>query len=1108
MSGPSMQELIRGRRRSGFVGRRAEIAAFRGNFDVPVTDERHRFLFHVHGNAGVGKTSLVREWEQVAVERGALVAYVDEAVGSVPEAMAALSAEFARRGRRCKDLDRMLATHRERRHEAESAALAAAAEAGQAPDAAPPPSPGTVAAARAGLAGLGLLPGVGAFTGAVDPAQLAQGADRLRAGLSARFRSQEDVQLVLTPERVLTPVLLRELEEATKAHPWVVLFFDTYERTAPFLDGWLCELMTTERYGALPANVVVVTAGQLPFTTARWDGYLDFMADVPLAPFTDLEARGLLADKGVTAEPVVEEVLRLSGGLPVLVSTLAESRPTAPDGVGDPSATAVERFLKWEPDPVRRAVALACALPRGLDEDVFRAVVGADAAERDVPGLFAWLRGLPFVSDRGGRLVYHDVVRAPMLRLQRRRSPRGWAERHGRLAAAFAAWRAEAGAGLDEDEGRWADERWRALRLAEAYHLLCADERGALPAVLRDVVLACGPGGAVVRQWAQALADAGEDAAGEAAAAWGRDLLAALDGDGLAGALGLLLDRAGLDPGQRALAYAVRGRVRRLDGDHERALADYDEALALDPELVRAHVGRAHTLGRLRAHEAALAHLDRADALAPDRVATLRTRGEFHRVLRHFDEALRDLDRAVELDPVDPYARASRGAARQALGRHDEALADLDRALELRPEYAWALVKRARVHQSLGQPELQLADLDRAVALAADWAWVWCLRADALSVAGRHEEAVADYDRALGLEASYASAHAGRGASLAALRRSREALDALNRAVELAPDQPWALLQRSRVHGLLGNHVQAAADADRAVHLWTDSPWARCVRAVALHDLKRYEEAHAELNRAVELNPDDAAALHLRGALRSELGLHVEALADMDRAVALDSRLRAQRFSVRLHAGRLAPAEDDLAWIRENHEDLDWVRSESARFHLLCGRVERAVGDLLPGTGTSVLSTAEVGVVGARAFRRARLWERAREAAEALRARDEARGTIELALTEGAASGLAPTRHRWREAARLLETAAFPRPAVGECLHAVVAAGLADWPTLDATLSRCLALDNPRVTWLDRAELTTLLTDLLHAPDADHPRLAPRVTRAAESRDAFQERYA
>ncbi|MEK8172158.1 hypothetical protein NKH77_31500 [Streptomyces sp. M19] len=50
---------------------------------------------------------------------------------------------------------------------------------------------------------------------------------------------------------------------------------------------------------------------------------------------------------------MVDVILRLTGGLPVLVSMLAERQPSGPDEVGDPSGTAVERFLKWEPN--RRA---------------------------------------------------------------------------------------------------------------------------------------------------------------------------------------------------------------------------------------------------------------------------------------------------------------------------------------------------------------------------------------------------------------------------------------------------------------------------------------------------------------------------------------------------------------------------------------------------------------------------------------------------------------------------------------------------------------------------------------------------------------------------------
>ncbi|MGV9450264.1 tetratricopeptide repeat protein [Streptomyces sp. NPDC003635] len=808
---PSWQELIRQRARAGFVGREAERALFTGNFDIPAGDARRRFRFHVHGSAGVGKTFLIQELAQLARDRGALTAYVDEGAGSVPEALDVLCRQFADQGRRLKELERRLTSYRERRHEAQAAAVAALAAEPEGP------SDGGRAAVELGL---GLLdtavPGAGLVTRAVPVDRLAQGADRLRAGLSARFRSPEDVDLVLTPEKVLTPVLLDELRAAASAVPGIVLFFDTYERTGPFLDPWLYDVLTQpERYGGLPAAVVVVTAGQRPLPAARWSG-LDSVTEVPLAPFTDAEARDLLAARGVVAEPVVAEVLRLTGGLPVLVSTLAEARPGGLADVGDPSATAVERFLRWEGDPVRRRVALTCALPRRLDADVFRALV--DCPDDEADALYDWLRSLPFVVEHGGWVRYHDVVRAPMLRLERRRSPRGWAARQRRLAEAFAAWRAEVEGGRDAEE-LWADEEWRELRLAEAYHRLCAGAREALPEVLREFVAACDAGDTVAVRWARALAEAGEDAGAGEAGRWGSELGGALAEGGVPAALGLLVRAAGFDAAAKARALTVRGGALRDSGAHEEALVEYGRAVALDPGHTHAHRGRARTHAELGDYAAAVADLDRALALTPDDARWLAVRGEYHRAQGHHDEAVRDLDEAIRLDPALDFAWASRGATRLRHGDPRAALADLDRALELNPEYPWALARRARVWRALGEPERQLADLDRALTVDPDWAWGLCERGDALRAVGRCEDSLADLDRALALDPGYVSARASRGATLAVHGRCEEALAELDRVLAARPAYTWALVQRTAVHRALGAEELAAADEERAGRL-------------------------------------------------------------------------------------------------------------------------------------------------------------------------------------------------------------------------------------------------------------------------------------------------
>lgn len=549
----SLQERVRRRTRAGLVARRAERELFRRNFDTSPDDERHRFLFHVHGAAGVGKTRLVKEFEHLAREQGALTAYVDETSGSVPEVLEAVSRQFALQGHRLKDLERTLATHRERRHEAETAALAAL---DPAPDGAP--SAGGMALARAGLAGLGLVPGVAPFTAVLDPEQLAHGADRLRTVLAARFRSHEDVRLVLDPASVLTPVLADELDAVAADVPWLVLLLDTYERTGPFLDAWLHDLLTTDRYGVLPDTVVVVTAGQHPADPARWGTFADFMTSLPLQPFTEAEARGLLAERGVTAEPVVAEALRLTGGLPVLLSTIAGTRPAGPEDVTDPSATAVERFLKWEQDPGRRSAALAGALPRLLDVDVF--AVAADCDRDRAEELYAWVETLPFADRLGGRLRYHDIVRAPMLRLQRGRSPRSWTDGHRRLAYACRLWREQMEDGRDTGT-LWLDETWCELRLGELYHRLCADEAAAVSDTLQDLVEACDQGEALAGRWIRVLEDAGRDATVPDAVAWGEQLAGALAAGGTEGVLDAVLTWTGAPPPQPGAAPPGSGPV-------------------------------------------------------------------------------------------------------------------------------------------------------------------------------------------------------------------------------------------------------------------------------------------------------------------------------------------------------------------------------------------------------------------------------------------------------------------------------------------------------------------------------------------------------------------
>ncbi|MER7929804.1 tetratricopeptide repeat protein [Streptomyces sp. NPDC096057] len=713
---------------------------FQENLTRAPGSDAYQFLFHVHGLAGVGKSTLIRRWETVAQEAGAVTAVVGEEVQSAIEAMEIVSARLARQGCPLKSFDKQLAAYRQKCHEAEAAMPMPGDESGVEL----PPSAASTVAAQIGVAGLALVPGAGVFSGSIRPDQVAAGLDRARVALGSRLRSHEDARLVLSPLKVLTPSFLNDLSEVAERRPWVVLFFDTYERTAPLLDAWLRDVLVTEAYGVVPMNVQAVLSGRTRLDAVCWADGLDLVTEILLKPFTEEEAQALLAVRGVTDVRVADLVLRLSGRLPVLLDTLARSHPQDVDAVGDPSDTAVERFLRWERDPAHRDTILACALPLRIDDDICRVVAPADG-----DGLRR-LRELPFLTGQLGKYQYHEVIRSPMLRQQRSHSPADWRRRHTELAMAFAAWRREQESRLPPD-GYWDNPVWRDHLLNDNYHQLCAQAPAALPEALHNTVRACSHSTESLRHWAQLLVQAGQDSDTDDLIRTGQRLLElTAQPAGESAALTLLLTLPSLGAPGRALAHALRGRCHRRDGRHDQAVEDYTTALSLDPDLARAYAGRGHTHSQMHHYAAALADYDQAIRIAPGIPLYLVNRGATRINLRRYDDALADFDQALGLDR-SVRTLAFRGLTHHRMHRYQDALADFTSALTLDPDYAWAYAARGDVHLTLGHTQAALADLNRSLALEPDAAWPRCWRGETYRALGHHAEALADFEHAITL---------------------------------------------------------------------------------------------------------------------------------------------------------------------------------------------------------------------------------------------------------------------------------------------------------------------------------------------------------------------
>ncbi|WP_055590972.1 ATP-binding protein, partial [Streptacidiphilus griseoplanus] len=628
---PSWQELIHRHQAREFVGRDQELAWFRGNLALPVAERR--FVVNIHGDAGVGKSFLLEELRRIAADTaGAATARVAEDCRSLLDVWEALGTQLVEQGCLPRSFPQRVATV------AQQLRAAAAPDGGAADE----PSPAGRLAAGVGVAAVQALPVVGPFAGLISPDQVAQGAHQLGTAVGRRLRNPS-ADGHGTDEDQLSRAFVEGLRTAG-GRP-LLLCFDTYERLEPVADQWLRDLVHG-RYGRVPATVMLVVSGQRPLRADRWAPLLPVTAAMRLRVFTQEETREYLANRGITDPEVVRVVEGLSGRLPVLVATLARTRPAGVEEVGDPSGDAVERFLRWEPDPQRRDFAVRSALPRTLDGDVLELLAGP----RDDGRLGAWLRSMPFIQDQGRVLRFHEVVRTAMLRYQHNLAPRRWAALHRELAAGFGRWRQEADSGADEGHG---DDWWQ-LRREEYYHLLCADGERRLTEALNEAADGGSIGPVSARAWAEVLRDAGRDGEHPALLAWGARLSTVLDApaDDPSGYLTLLIDFAALQPAVRAQALAARARHHFAFDRETQAAADCDRALRL----------------------------------SPDDPALLVERARIHRWEGEFDQALDCLARALERQPGSAAGRTLRGWVLLDAGRSEEAAQAFAAVLETTPQ--------------------------------------------------------------------------------------------------------------------------------------------------------------------------------------------------------------------------------------------------------------------------------------------------------------------------------------------------------------------------------------------------------------------------------------
>ena len=290
-----------------------------------------------------------------------------------------------------------------------------------------------------------------------------------------------------------------------------------------------------------------------------------------------------------------------------------------------------------------------------------------------------------------------------------------------------------------------------------------------------------------------------------------------------------------LDP-SNAVYRVWRGAIRKSGGEWNAALEDFSAAIALAPGAVMAFFGRAEVRRNLGLKDDALEDARKVAELQPQSAAAWRFLAKHRPTPEAAPAALEDLDRALALDARSAEGHAWRGEILRLLGREPEALKSFARALRCDPRYELAYLWRAALRSRRGELDGALADLSRAARLNPGNPRTQALRGRVLRDRNRPAPALKAFDRALALDPSYAWAAHERFLLHGALGRWREALRDLDRAHALDEKYGWFEAHASarpgfdgalteavrRLEGLAANELHSSA-----------SVWLDRVRAIA-----------------------------------------------------------------------------------------------------------------------------------------------------------------------------------------------------------------------------------------------------------------------------------
>jgi tetratricopeptide (TPR) repeat protein len=177
------------------------------------------------------------------------------------------------------------------------------------------------------------------------------------------------------------------------------------------------------------------------------------------------------------------------------------------------------------------------------------------------------------------------------------------------------------------------------------------------------------------------------------------------------------LDRKIFQGSDRFYLFANRADAYFAQGDQQRALDDYNEAVKLAPRNAKVYYNRGVLYAAQANGAAALRDFDTALSINPKLVPALQQRAKVDLTQNNLNGALADYSEAIRLQPTTAVLWSDRGYICLRLHNYESAVKDEAEAIRLDPKLARAYFLRGAAFGDLGDSHNALSDLVTAVNL-------------------------------------------------------------------------------------------------------------------------------------------------------------------------------------------------------------------------------------------------------------------------------------------------------------------------------------------------------------------------------------------------------